>query len=104
MAKTRRTYDKEFKLMAVELSLKRTDQVGLAKELKIRPELLYRWRRELEKKEGKSFPGNGKVIKTDMEMEMDLLKKRLKDAELENEILKKAVGIFSRNDGKSFNL
>lgn len=103
MAKTRRTYDKEFKLMAVELSLKRTDQVALAKELKIRSELLYRWRKEFGEKESKSFPGNGKVIKSEVEKEMDLLKRKLKDAELENEILKKAVGIFSKNDGKNFN-
>ncbi len=102
MAKTRKTYDREFKLMAVELSQKRTDLNALAKELKIRSELLYRWRKEFGEKESKSFPGNGKVIKTDVEIEMDLLKKKLKDAELENEILKKAVGIFSRNDGKNF--
>jgi transposase len=103
MARTRKKYDKEFKLMAVELSLKRTDQSSLAKELKITPDLLYRWRKELATKEGKSFPGNGKVIKTDVEIEMDLLRKKLKDAELENEILKKAVGIFSRSDGRNFN-
>ena len=44
MSKTRKQYDREFKLMAVELSHKRTELVSLAKELDVRPELLYRWR------------------------------------------------------------
>ncbi len=61
MSMKRRKYDKEFKLMAVELSKSREDIPVLAKELDIRPELLYRWRKEyLEYKEG-SFPGKGNV-------------------------------------------
>jgi len=50
--------------MAVELSKGRSDLSVLAKELEIRPSLLYRWRKELETKAGTSFPGQGKVIYT----------------------------------------
>ena len=46
MSNTRRKYDKQFKLMAVELSKSREDLTVLANELDIRAELLYRWRRE----------------------------------------------------------
>jgi transposase len=103
MPKTRRKYDREYKIMAVELSHKREDLGVLAKELGIRPELLYRWRRELSIKKQTSFPGNGKVLQTDVEAENARLKKQLKDVEMERDILKKAVGIFSKSDGKYFN-
>lgn len=104
MSSTRKKYDREYKIMAVELSQKRTDLNVLAKEMGIRVELLYRWRREFSDKQETSFPGNGKILETDLEAENSRLKKQLKDSELENAILKKAVGIFSRNDGKYFNL
>lgn len=100
---TRRKYDREYKLMAVELSQKRTDLVALAKELEIRPELLYRWRREFLDKKEISFPGNGKIAQTEQEAEISSLKKQLKEAEMERDILKKAVSIFSKSDGKYFN-
>ncbi len=100
MPRKRKTYDREYKLMAVDLSRKRTDLNALAKELGVRAELLYRWRREFLTKNDKSFPGKGKVILSEQEAEIARLKKQLKDSELENAILKKAVGIFSKSDGK----
>lgn len=103
MLKKRKTYDREFKMMAVELSKKRTELVSLAKELDVRPELLYRWRKEFSLQQELSFPGNGKVLQTDLEAENARLKRRLNDSEMENAILKKAVSIFSRSDGKSSN-
>ena len=103
MSKTRKKYDREFKLMAVELSHKRTELVSLAKELDVRPELLYRWRKEFSLKNEVSFPGNGKILQTDLEAENARLKKQLNDSEMENAILKKVVSIFSRSDGKSSN-
>ena len=38
------------------------------------------------------------------EKEVAELKSALREAELERDILKKAVGIFSKNDGRSSNL
>ncbi|MVN23546.1 transposase [Mucilaginibacter arboris] len=64
MSIIRKQYDREFKVMAVELSKRRSDLSVLAKELEIRPALLYRWRRELETKAETSFPGKGKVVYT----------------------------------------
>jgi len=100
MSKTRKQYDKEFKLMSVELSNTRKDLTVLARELAIKPSLLYRWRKEFSSKHETSFPGNGKVVLTEAEQELALLKKELLDTQMERDILKKAVGIFSRGDGK----
>lgn len=96
----RKQYDREFKVMAVELSKNRSDLSVLSKELEIKPSLLYRWRKELEAKASTSFPGKGKVIYTPEQAEIHRLKKELLDMQQERDILKKAVSIFSRNDGK----
>lgn len=90
--------------MAVELSKSRDNIQELAQELGIRPELIYRWRAEyLQKPEG-SFTGHGKVRHTPEEAEIAKLKKQLREAELERDILKKAISIFSKGDGKSTGL
>ena len=62
--KKRRKYDPEFKQMAVELSRHRKDIKNLAEELDIRPELIYRWRREASGPPGISFPGQGNPKQT----------------------------------------
>lgn len=104
MSQERRKFDKEFKLMAVELSNTRENIQELAKELGIRPELIYRWRSEHLEKPSGSFTGHGKPRQTPEEAEIAKLKKQLRDAELERDILKKAISIFSRGDGKSTGL
>lgn len=98
--KTRRIYDKDFKLMTVELcnTGKSTNQV--ASELDIRPELVRRWKREFEANQSGSFTGHGNLSLTHEQQEIMKLKKQLQETELECDILKKAVGIFSRSGGK----
>ena len=100
MSKSRKQYDREFKIMAVELSKSRDNMGLLAKELDIRPELLYRWRRDIAEHPQTSFPGNGKVIYTPEQAELHRLKKELEETRIERDILKKAVGIFSRSGHK----
>jgi transposase len=46
MIKERQSYDRDFKQKAVELSFARGNAKEIAEDLGIRPELLYRWRRE----------------------------------------------------------
>jgi len=41
---------------------------------------------------------------TDLEKENARLRKELRDAKMERDILKKALSIFSKSDGKSTNL
>lgn len=100
MKKERRQFDKEFKLMTVNLchSGKSTSQV--AEELDIRPDMIRRWKRELEHHGEGSFSGYGNANLTPEQKEIKRLKKELKEAQIERDILKKAVSIFSRNDGK----
>lgn len=101
--KKRRRYDREFKQMVVELSNTRDDLSALASELDIRAELIYRWRREALANLDASFPGQGNKLMTEEQKEIARLKKELRDAQLERDILKKAVSIFSRSDGKYSN-
>jgi len=103
MSKERKVYDKEFKLRAVRMSYESGKITELAKELGMRPELLYRWRTELQKEESQQFPGHGNKAMTAEQAENARLKKQLTNAEMELEILKKAIGIFSKKDGKSMN-
>ncbi len=96
-AKKRRIYTKEFKQDALNLS----EQPGYtavlaAKNLGIPEGLLYKWRSAAAKSGPLAFPGNGKEALTDAERENRELRKRLRDVEMERDILKKAVGIFSK--------
>jgi len=101
--KKRRAFDREFKQMVIELSNNREDYNALAAELDIRADLIYRWRREANKHLEASFPGQGNKILTDDQKAIARLKKELRDAQIERDILKKAVSIFSKNDGKYSN-
>lgn len=97
MKQTRKIYDRAFKEKAVELSLRRTNVSELARELGITAPQLYKWKKEhLEFGLG-SFPGNGNIKQTPEQEQITLLEKRLKDAEMERDILKKAIGIFSKS-------
>ena len=101
--RTRRKYDQEFKQMAVELSHHREDISKLAEELDITPNLLYRWRKEAKQARGGAFPGHGNPKQTEEQKEIAKLKKELRETQMERDILKKAVSIFSKSDGKYSN-
>ena len=96
--KTRRQYDEEFKRMAVELSQARGSLKVTAQELGITPQILTRWRRERVVDQG--TPAVSRAQVSQEQQEIVRLKKELKQAELERDILKKAVGIFSKGDGR----
>ena len=102
MSKSRRKHSRDFKIRAVELSYGEGSIVDLAAELGVRPELIYRWRSEFSATGEKSFPGNGKKPElSEQESEVARLKRELADVKMERDILKKAIGIFSRKDGRS---
>lgn len=100
----RRQFDKEFKLMAVNLCHTGKSIREVAEELDIRPDIVRRWRRELEQHGEGSFSGHGSMNLTAEQKEIFHLKKELREAQIERDILKKAVSIFSRNDSKNSNL
>lgn len=86
--------------MAVNLCLTGKESREVAQELGIRAELVRRWKREHEQYQEGSFSGHGNANLTTEQKEIAKLKKELKEAQLERDILKKAVGIFSRSDNK----
>lgn len=93
---SRRRYSAEFKRSAVELALKRQEPITqIAHNLGIHSIMLHRWIKEFQDDQTYAFPGNGKLKEPDEEIRQ--LKRRLRDAEEERDILKKALGIFSKH-------
>lgn len=102
MPKIRRNFTKEQKLEIVKQSMEEDVSIEtLAQQYKIHPNSISRWRREYLNYEEASFPGNGNKLMSAEEQEITRLKKLLKEVELEKEILKKALGIFSSPDRKN---
>ena len=105
MSKPRKSYSKAEKLEIVKLSLSETETVkSIAKRFEVNSNTVYLWRKKYLKNEETAFPGKGNKELTATERKIQDLEKRLKETELERDILKKAVGIFSKNDRKFSNL
>lgn len=96
----KRVYSKEFKEQAVRLSYQRDNIKDLADELGLDPQRIYKWRRALK---SSSHPKEDKTTTASVE-EIKRLQKALREKEQELTILKKAVHIFSKSDGKFTNL
>ena len=64
--KKRRSFDRWYKQMVVELANIRENISALAAKLDLRPELIYRWRREALANKGASFPGQGNKMMTEV--------------------------------------
>jgi len=97
MKQTRKIYDRAFKEKVVQLSYERHNISALARELNVKAPQLYKWRKEVEEFGIGSFPGNGKLKQTPELEKIAELERKLRDAEVERDILKKAIGIFSKN-------
>ena len=98
MTKVRKKYDRVFKDRTVELIKHRKNLSELGRELGISAAQLYKWRKESAEFGSGSFPGNGNLKQTPEQERINSLEKKLKDSELELEILKKAIDIFSKSD------
>lgn len=83
--------------MAVELSRQKGSVKEVAIELDLSPSRLSKWRNNPSFNEGKVMMDKPGL--SEEQQEIRRLKKALKNAELERDILKKAVGIFSKGDG-----
>ncbi len=97
MKKMRKIYSLEFKLQAVSLSEQRGNVSSVAQELGICKESLITWRNL--QKEGK-FTKEKQISFDPIRAELLRFRKELEETKLESDILKKAVGIFSKRDGK----
>lgn len=92
-----RTYTKEFKLEALELlESSGKSAAQLERELGITTGLLLKWR---DRYQVKREDGEAQLAPSDMaeaQAEIKRLRRQLKIAEQERDILKKAVSIFSK--------
>jgi len=105
MSKPRKSYKKEEKLEIVKLSLEEGQAIkDLSERFEVSENTIYNWRKIYLKNKDASFPGKGNKTMTESERKIKELEKELREMKLERDILKKAVGIFSKNDGKFSNL
>jgi transposase len=97
-SKSRRKFDQDFKRNAVLLCAEPgISVIDVAENLGIGKNLLYRWRREYHMANGKYvFQGNGIEALNPDQKRIRELEKKLRDTEMERDILKKAMAIFSR--------
>ena len=94
MGSTRRSFSREFKVEAVRMVTEGGHSLAqVARDLDIRPEILRRWRRQLEEDPEQAFPGVGQRKAQDEEMWQ--LRRKLDRVTTERDILKKALGIVS---------
>ncbi len=95
MTKKRKQYSKEFKLDAISLVVDQGHSCkDAAASLEINQQMLGRWVKEAKAEDGQAFRGNGKL--TPGQQEIKKLKARVKELEMEREILKKATAFFAK--------
>lgn len=92
---SRRQFDDEFKREAVRLTTEPGRSLAsVARDLGISDTNLWRWRKQLVQSCDAAFPGTGHVSAD--EEELRRLRRKLADVTEERDILKKALGVFSR--------
>lgn len=91
----RKSYDKEFKLDAVRMVANGKKVAEVARELNLAEQTLHNWVKKYSEDKEAAFVGSGN-LKPEEKAVKDL-EKRLRDLEEENAILKKAMGIFAKD-------
>ena len=95
MHKVQKTYTQEFKREAVRLAQTSGKSIAqVARELGISDSSIHQWRKELAEQSSEAFPGSGHQIA--QQEEVRRLKREVEVVKQERDILKKALGIFSR--------
>ena len=94
MRSTRRSFSREFKQEVARMVTEAGHSLAqVGRDLDIRPDMLRRWRRQLQEDPGQAFPGVGQR-KASAE-ETWQLRRKLERVTMERDILKKALGIVS---------
>ncbi len=93
---TRKKYSKEFKLDAISLVLdQQYTRAEAGRSLEVNPNLITRWIKEYEQdNDGQAFRGNGKL--TPEQDEIRKLKAKVRQLEMEKNILKEATVFFAK--------
>ena len=92
MKRERRQFDKEFKLMAVNLCHSGKSTKDVSEELNIRPDIVRRWKRELEQHGEGSFSGHGN---------MNLTAEQKEAAGVGQDLIRLSVGLEDIEDLKT---
>ena len=95
-----KTYTREFKLEAIRLAEASERPVTqVARELGLRVNQIYKWKKQLEEKQGDAFSSmRGKVPNDkDKDAEIRRLRKALAASQEENEFLKKTAVFFAKS-------
>ena len=95
----KKRFDQDFKISAVKMVTEGGHKAAeVARSLGIHANQLYNWKRKFTDHGDKAFPGKGNLT------ELAALRRKLREVEMERDILKKAVGIFSKEIGNDSNL
>jgi len=89
---SRRKYDAEFKKEVIRMIESGRSVPDVAQSLGIGTNLIYYWKKQAKKK-GINSPS---TAHDSFDEDKAALQKRIKELEMERDILKKALGIFSR--------
>lgn len=93
---TRRKFTDEFKREAVKLAGQPGVTIAkVAAELGVERSMLRRW--VLNTRQGRYESTPGKPLKSEMQAELDRVKRELARAKMECDILKKALGYFAKD-------
>jgi len=95
MSEKRKTYDKEFKLSAVKMIVEGGMSISrVSRDLGVNENSLHNWKRAYLEDRENAFPGKGRMKPE--EEELMRVKKQLKRVTMERDILKKAIGYFTK--------
>ena len=87
----KKQFDRDFKISTVKMVTEGGHKAAeVARSLGIHENQLYSWKKKFSDQGDKAFPGKGHLT------ELAALRRKLRDVEMERDILKKAVGIFSK--------
>lgn len=101
MTRKYKRYTQEFKLEAIRL-MNEADQPAaqLARELGVRVNQLYKWKKQLDDKSTAAFPRTASATADahviDKDAEIKALRQRVERLEAEKDILKKAAAYFAK--------
>ena len=91
IVKRRRKFDQEFKQEVLKMVENGREVNDIAQSLGIGTNLIYRWRNSA----NRQMKAAGKAAPLMIDEEKIALRKRVKELEMDRDILKKALGIFT---------
>jgi len=95
MAKTRRTFTREFKIEAIKRITERGRSLTeVSRDLEIGESTLRSWKQALKTEGDRAFPGQGNLPA--LEEELRRLRAENKRLQMERDILKKATAFFAK--------